>query len=193
MQQDKGFLTCHGKVTCYGTSCLNSCSICVLGNSIRSTLQTSNRIIASHYYLPILHLLYILLLRCMCGLSDPRVLENQFTFYIKHHIHVKRTLYITGLSNTFKWISVYNMYSSNAPSGLVGGFLYLSIWSLSNLLPSGNVLCVEFIVPLFCSQNELPEPEQDNGGTTESVKEQEMKWTDLALQYLHENVPPTGN
>lgn len=45
----------------------------------------------------------------------------------------------------------------------------------------------------FCSQNELPEPEQDNGGTTESVKEQEMKWTDLALQYLHENVPPTGN
>jgi len=44
-----------------------------------------------------------------------------------------------------------------------------------------------------CSQNELPEPEQDNGGTTESVKEQEMKWTDLSLQYLHENVPPTGN
>lgn len=41
--------------------------------------------------------------------------------------------------------------------------------------------------------NELPEPEQDNGGTTESVKEQEMKWTDLALQYLHENVPPVGN
>ncbi|XP_038271933.2 anaphase-promoting complex subunit 13 isoform X2 [Dermochelys coriacea] len=41
--------------------------------------------------------------------------------------------------------------------------------------------------------NELPEPEQDNGGTTESVKEQEMKWTDLALQYLHENVPSTGN
>ena len=26
--------------------------------------------------------------------------------------------------------------------------------------------------------NELLEPEQDNGGTTESVKEQEMKWTD---------------
>ncbi|XP_059955650.1 anaphase-promoting complex subunit 13 isoform X1 [Mesoplodon densirostris] len=41
--------------------------------------------------------------------------------------------------------------------------------------------------------NELPEPEQDNGGTTESVKEQEMKWSDLALQYLHENVPPIGN
>ncbi|XP_017819530.1 anaphase-promoting complex subunit 13 [Callithrix jacchus] len=29
--------------------------------------------------------------------------------------------------------------------------------------------------------SKLPEPEQDNGGTTESVKEQEMKWTDLAL------------
>ncbi|KAK7823449.1 hypothetical protein U0070_013798 [Myodes glareolus] len=41
--------------------------------------------------------------------------------------------------------------------------------------------------------SELPEPEQDNGGTTESVKEQEMKWTDLALQCLHENVPPAGN
>ena len=41
--------------------------------------------------------------------------------------------------------------------------------------------------------NELREPERDKGGTTESVKEQEMKWTDLALQYLHENVPPIGN
>ena len=41
--------------------------------------------------------------------------------------------------------------------------------------------------------NELPEPEQDNRGTTESVKEQEMKRTDLALQYLHENIPPMGN
>ena len=41
--------------------------------------------------------------------------------------------------------------------------------------------------------SELPEPEQDNCGTTESVKEQEMKWTDLALQGLHENVPPAGN
>lgn len=41
--------------------------------------------------------------------------------------------------------------------------------------------------------SELPEPEQDNGGTTESVKEQEMKWADLALQGLHENVPPAGN
>lgn len=63
----------------------------------------------------------------------------------------------------------------------------------NNLLLAGSVLHVECILPVFCSQNELPEPEQDNGGTTESVKEQEMKWTDLALQYLHENVPPTGN
>lgn len=88
---------------------------------------------------------------------------------------------------------MYDIYCSDAPSGLICGVLYLSIWSLSNLLLSGSILCVERIVPLFCSQNELPEPEQDNGGTTESVKEQEMKWTDLALQYLHENVPPTGN
>ncbi|XP_069604673.1 anaphase-promoting complex subunit 13 [Ranitomeya imitator] len=41
--------------------------------------------------------------------------------------------------------------------------------------------------------NELPEPEQDNGGVMESVKEQEMKWADLALQYLHENIPLSGN
>uniref|UniRef100_A0A2K6SUQ4 Anaphase-promoting complex subunit 13 n=1 Tax=Saimiri boliviensis boliviensis TaxID=39432 RepID=A0A2K6SUQ4_SAIBB len=37
--------------------------------------------------------------------------------------------------------------------------------------------------------NELPEPEQDS----ESIKVQEMKWTDLALQCFHENVPPIGN
>jgi len=49
--------------------------------------------------------------------------------------------------------------------------------------------CKDAAIPL----SELPEPEQDNGGTTESVREQEMKWTDLALQRLHENVPPTGN
>ncbi|CDQ59860.1 anaphase-promoting complex subunit 13 isoform X1 [Oncorhynchus tshawytscha] len=40
--------------------------------------------------------------------------------------------------------------------------------------------------------SELPEAEQDNGGSTESVKEQEMKWSDLALQSLHENTPNTG-
>ncbi|XP_047416684.1 anaphase-promoting complex subunit 13-like [Sciurus carolinensis] len=40
--------------------------------------------------------------------------------------------------------------------------------------------------------NELSEPEQDNGGTTESVKEQETRWTDLALQDLHENIAPVG-
>lgn len=41
--------------------------------------------------------------------------------------------------------------------------------------------------------SELPEAEQDNGGSTESVKEQEMKWSDLALQSLHENTPNSGN
>lgn len=49
------------------------------------------------------------------------------------------------------------------------------------------------MINIFYFQNELPEPEQDNGGATESVKEQEMKWTDLALQYLHENIPTIGN
>ncbi|XP_055397699.1 anaphase-promoting complex subunit 13-like, partial [Bubalus kerabau] len=47
----------------------------------------------------------------------------------------------------------------------------------------------DVVIPL----NELREPERDKGGTTESVKEQEMKWTDLAFQYLRENVPPIGN
>ncbi|XP_040186049.1 anaphase-promoting complex subunit 13-like [Rana temporaria] len=41
--------------------------------------------------------------------------------------------------------------------------------------------------------NELPEPEHDNGRAVEFVKEQEMKWADLALQYLHENIPVSGN
>ena len=41
--------------------------------------------------------------------------------------------------------------------------------------------------------NELPEPERDNGGSTESTEEQEMKWTDLASQSLRENIAPTGN
>ncbi|KAM9308767.1 anaphase-promoting complex subunit 13 [Gastrophryne carolinensis] len=41
--------------------------------------------------------------------------------------------------------------------------------------------------------NELPEPEQDTGGLMESVKEQEMKWADLALQYLHENIHMSGS
>ena len=45
---------------------------------------------------------------------------------------------------------------------------------------------------LVPQQSELPEAEQDNGGSTESVKEQEMKWTDLALQSLHENTHNTG-
>ncbi|KAG2469914.1 CFA45 protein, partial [Polypterus senegalus] len=49
----------------------------------------------------------------------------------------------------------------------------------------------------YCNEverkNELPEPEQDNGGSTESVKEQEMKWSDLALQSLHENTPNPGS
>ena len=52
-----------------------------------------------------------------------------------------------------------------------------------------EVIILLVFVPL---QSELPEAEQDNGGSTESVKEQEMKWTDLALQSLHENTHNTG-
>ncbi|XP_006878802.1 PREDICTED: anaphase-promoting complex subunit 13-like [Elephantulus edwardii] len=45
----------------------------------------------------------------------------------------------------------------------------------------------DIAVPL----NELPEPKQDS--IAESVKEQEMKWTDFAFQYLHEYMSPIGN
>lgn len=79
----------------------NKCNICILGNSKRKALQTSTEIIAPYYYLLILHLLYILL-HCMCSLSiqqGPRALESQFTFQMKHHNHMKRILFITGLSN----------------------------------------------------------------------------------------------
>ena len=35
--------------------------------------------------------------------------------------------------------------------------------------------------------SELPDPEADNGNTGESVREQENKWTDLALSLLAES------
>ena len=37
--------------------------------------------------------------------------------------------------------------------------------------------------------NELPELEPDNGHSNETPKEQEEKWTDLALNQLHEHPP----
>lgn len=40
-------------------------------------------------------------------------------------------------------------------------------------------------------QMELPEIEQENGPSTETLKEQEQKWTDLALTALHDQPPPT--
>ncbi|CAJ0952888.1 unnamed protein product [Ranitomeya imitator] len=61
------------------------------------------------------------------------------------------------------------------------------------LIAVGTVTLSPLPHPLEYRKNELPEPEQDNGGVMESVKEQEMKWADLALQYLHENIPLSGN
>ncbi|KAE8614089.1 hypothetical protein XENTR_v10007976 [Xenopus tropicalis] len=52
-----------------------------------------------------------------------------------------------------------------------------------------ELLYEDVTIPL----NELPGPEQDNGWATESVKEEEIKWADLALQYLHENIPSSGS
>ncbi len=45
-------------------------------------------------------------------------------------------------------------------------------------------------VPLM----ELPELEPDNGNTTETLKEQEQKWTDLALSTIQDqNAAVSGN
>ncbi|XP_060067849.1 anaphase-promoting complex subunit 13-like isoform X1 [Ylistrum balloti] len=41
-------------------------------------------------------------------------------------------------------------------------------------------------------QMELPELEPDNGPTNETLREQEQKWTDLALSRLHEQPPLTN-
>nr|XP_022319986.1 anaphase-promoting complex subunit 13-like isoform X1 [Crassostrea virginica] len=42
-------------------------------------------------------------------------------------------------------------------------------------------------------QMELPEIEPDNGPTNETLKEQEQKWSDLALSALHDQPPTTAN
>lgn len=36
-------------------------------------------------------------------------------------------------------------------------------------------------------QNELPDPDSDNGDSHLTLREQESKWTDLALSQLSEN------
>lgn len=36
---------------------------------------------------------------------------------------------------------------------------------------------------------ELPETEQDNGSTNETMKEQEMKWNDINLQQFLQSIP----
>lgn len=42
-------------------------------------------------------------------------------------------------------------------------------------------------------QMELPEIEPENGATTETLKEQEQKWSDLALNTLHEQPRPANS
>ncbi|GFT83281.1 anaphase-promoting complex subunit 13 [Nephila pilipes] len=36
---------------------------------------------------------------------------------------------------------------------------------------------------------ELPDPEPDNGNPQETLREQEQKWTDLALNLIHRTIP----
>lgn len=47
----------------------------------------------------------------------------------------------------------------------------------------------DIAVPLL----ELPDPEPDNGNTNETLKEQEQKWSDLALGNMHEPPPQSNN
>ena len=47
----------------------------------------------------------------------------------------------------------------------------------------------DIAVPL----SELPDPESDNGNTGESVREQENKWTDLALHQFNEGSAAGSN
>ncbi|XP_048254267.1 anaphase-promoting complex subunit 13-like [Haliotis cracherodii] len=46
---------------------------------------------------------------------------------------------------------------------------------------------------IMVPQLELPEIEPDNGPTTETLREQEQKWSDLALSVLHDQPPTAGN
>lgn len=40
---------------------------------------------------------------------------------------------------------------------------------------------------------ELPDPEPDNGNPQETLKEQDHKWSDLALGNIHEAPPSSSN
>ncbi|GAB6027424.1 hypothetical protein CHUAL_001690 [Chamberlinius hualienensis] len=40
---------------------------------------------------------------------------------------------------------------------------------------------------------ELPDAEPDNANSQETLKEQDQKWTDLALSNLHEHPPQASN
>ncbi|XP_046577383.1 anaphase-promoting complex subunit 13-like [Haliotis rubra] len=46
---------------------------------------------------------------------------------------------------------------------------------------------------IMVPQLELPEIEPDNGPTTETLREQEQKWSDLALSVLHDQPPTAGS
>ena len=61
--------------------------------------------------------------------------------------------------------------------------------SYNNLLFKDQLPEEDIAVPL----SELPDPEADNGNTGESVREQENKWTDLALNQLAESNTAASN
>lgn len=43
--------------------------------------------------------------------------------------------------------------------------------------------------PIAVPASELPDPEPDNGNPQETLREQEQKWTDLALNKIHRITP----
>ncbi|XP_035871677.1 anaphase-promoting complex subunit 13-like [Phyllostomus discolor] len=60
------------------------------------------------------------------------------------------------------------------------------IWGLIHDAWRGDKLpCEDVAIPL----SELPEPEPDSSGSTESAKEPGAEPADSALQNLHQNIP----
>lgn len=124
--RQEGLLTCHRKVTCYRTSCLQYLYSWQQQKQHTANKQWNNCIVLLFTYFAFAVYSPSLCVQSEC-IARPQGPGKQFTFQIKHHIQMKRILFMTGLSNIFKWISMYDIYCSDTPSGLVCGFLCLSI------------------------------------------------------------------
>lgn len=119
--RQEGLLTCHRKVTFYRTSCLQYLYSWQQQKQHITNKKRNKCIVLLFTYLAFAAYSPSLCVQSEC-IARPQGPEKQFTFQIKHHIQMKWILFIMGLSNIFKWISMYDIYCSDAPSGLVRGF-----------------------------------------------------------------------